>query len=164
MVVRHKGATLALHPGPGDDLKISYILDYGLRSPIAGRCHTEVITPRNLRRRAGQLPDVHPGGGSRRPAAPGPGGTDDARPTCWSSGPTGPIDNRLRFANEPARHKILDLLGDLSLFGHDLRGHIVAYRSGHPLNVELVRALSPANAEGCQPVLPAGGLSVETGL
>ncbi len=57
-------------------------------------------------------------------------------------GADGPIDNRLRWANEPARHKILDIVGDLSLLGHDLRGHIVAYRSGHPLNVELARTLS----------------------
>jgi UDP-3-O-acyl-N-acetylglucosamine deacetylase len=56
-------------------------------------------------------------------------------------GKRGPIDNRLRFANEPARHKVLDLMGDLSLLGHALCGHIVAYRSGHPLNVELVRLL-----------------------
>jgi UDP-3-O-acyl-N-acetylglucosamine deacetylase len=53
----------------------------------------------------------------------------------------GPIDNRLRYANEPARHKVLDLVGDLALLGADLSGHVVAYRSGHPLNVELVRAL-----------------------
>ena len=57
-------------------------------------------------------------------------------------GPRGPIDNKLRFGNEPARHKILDILGDLSLIGCDLRGHVVAYRSGHPHNVELVRRLS----------------------
>ena len=57
-------------------------------------------------------------------------------------GPHGPIENKLRFANEPARHKILDILGDLSLIGCDLRGHVVAYRSGHPHNVELVRKLT----------------------
>ena len=57
-------------------------------------------------------------------------------------GPHGPIENKTRFANEPARHKILDILGDLSLLGCDLRGHVVAYRSGHPHNVELVRTLT----------------------
>ncbi|HKA08376.1 MAG TPA: UDP-3-O-acyl-N-acetylglucosamine deacetylase, partial [Gemmataceae bacterium] len=44
--------------------------------------------------------------------------------------------------DEPARHKILDLVGDLALCGFDLVGHVVAYRSGHPLNVELARALT----------------------
>ena len=61
-------------------------------------------------------------------------------------GPRGPIDNRLRFADEPARHKVLDLIGDLSLCGFDLAGHVVAYRSGHALNVELARALVAAAA------------------
>jgi prepilin-type processing-associated H-X9-DG protein len=56
-------------------------------------------------------------------------------------GPQGVIGNELRFADEPARHKVLDLIGDLSLLGADLCGHVVAYRSGHPLNVELARAL-----------------------
>ena len=65
----------------------------------------------------------------------------------------GPVDNRLRYGNEPARHKVLDLVGDLALFGHDLRGHIVAYRSGHPLNVELVRVLSHKLRSG-QATLP----------
>src|SRR5207253_8406229 len=57
-------------------------------------------------------------------------------------GPHGPIDNRLRYGNEPARHKILDLIGDAALLGLDLRGHLVACRSGHPLNVELIRMLA----------------------
>ena len=57
-------------------------------------------------------------------------------------GPRGPLENRLRFADEPTRHKILDVVGDLALTGHDIRGHILACRSGHPLNVELARALN----------------------
>ena len=56
-------------------------------------------------------------------------------------GPTGPIDNKLRYLNEPARHKILDLVGDLALSGMNLTGRIVAYRSGHPLNVEMAKTL-----------------------
>jgi UDP-3-O-acyl-N-acetylglucosamine deacetylase len=47
----------------------------------------------------------------------------------------------LRHADEPARHKVLDLIGDLSLLGADLCGHLVACRSGHPLNVEMARTL-----------------------
>jgi UDP-3-O-[3-hydroxymyristoyl] N-acetylglucosamine deacetylase len=56
-------------------------------------------------------------------------------------GPRGPINNRLRCADEPARHKVLDMLGDLALCGFDLAGHLVAYRSGHALNAELARRL-----------------------
>jgi UDP-3-O-acyl-N-acetylglucosamine deacetylase len=43
---------------------------------------------------------------------------------------------------------VLDLVGDLALLGQDVRGHLVAYRSGHPLNVELVRILSRGLANG----------------
>lgn len=56
-------------------------------------------------------------------------------------GPDGPIDNRLRFADECVRHKLLDMVGDLALAGCDLRGRFTAYRSGHRLNAELVRAI-----------------------
>jgi len=56
-------------------------------------------------------------------------------------GEDGPINNSFHFDNEPARHKVLDLIGDLYLLGHPIQGRIVAYRSGHALNHELVRQL-----------------------
>ncbi len=53
-----------------------------------------------------------------------------------------PIENTLRFDNEACRHKIMDLLGDLFLLGGFLKGHVIAARSGHSLNVELVRKIA----------------------
>lgn len=53
----------------------------------------------------------------------------------------GPIDNEFRFADECARHKALDLLGDLFLIGRPVRGRIVAFKSGHALNHLLARRL-----------------------
>lgn len=53
-----------------------------------------------------------------------------------------PIDNELRFADEACRHKIMDLLGDLFLLGKFIKGHVIATRSGHALNTELVRKMS----------------------
>ncbi len=47
----------------------------------------------------------------------------------------------LRFENEAVRHKILDLIGDLALLGVPIQGHVMATRSGHASNVELVRRL-----------------------
>ncbi|MGH7177229.1 MAG: UDP-3-O-acyl-N-acetylglucosamine deacetylase [Tepidisphaeraceae bacterium] len=55
--------------------------------------------------------------------------------------PTGPIDNSFRFPDECARHKVLDLIGDLSLIGRPLRGRLVAHKSGHELNHLLARRL-----------------------
>ena len=56
-------------------------------------------------------------------------------------GQTGPLENELRFPDEHVRHKICDLIGDLALLGRQLRGRIVAYKSGHDLNQQLVRSL-----------------------
>jgi UDP-3-O-[3-hydroxymyristoyl] N-acetylglucosamine deacetylase/3-hydroxyacyl-[acyl-carrier-protein] dehydratase len=57
-------------------------------------------------------------------------------------GKTGIInDIPLRFPNEPVRHKALDLIGDLTLIGVPVKGHILAARSGHKANVALVRQL-----------------------
>jgi UDP-3-O-[3-hydroxymyristoyl] N-acetylglucosamine deacetylase/3-hydroxyacyl-[acyl-carrier-protein] dehydratase len=53
----------------------------------------------------------------------------------------GPIENQFRFADECARHKALDVIGDLFLVGRPLRGRIVAYKSGHALNHMLARKL-----------------------
>ena len=47
----------------------------------------------------------------------------------------------LRFRDEFVRHKLLDSLGDMRLAGHPLRGHFHGYRSGHSLNIELLRRL-----------------------
>ena len=57
-------------------------------------------------------------------------------------GPDGPVDNSLRFSNEPAMHKLLDMVGDLSLAARPITGRVVATRSGHALNHEMARALA----------------------
>ncbi|MCY3018027.1 MAG: UDP-3-O-acyl-N-acetylglucosamine deacetylase [Planctomycetota bacterium] len=51
------------------------------------------------------------------------------------------LETSLRFANEPVRHKILDLLGDLCLLGCTLQAHVVARCSGHRANRALVLRL-----------------------
>lgn len=53
----------------------------------------------------------------------------------------GDPDTTLRMEGEPVRHKMLDLVGDLSLLGSDLVAHVIATRSGHATNAELVRRL-----------------------
>ncbi len=59
-------------------------------------------------------------------------------------GEQGVINNTLRFEDEFARHKILDLLGDLYLLGAHLCAHVIAIKSGHPLNVKLLKKLDQA--------------------
>jgi UDP-3-O-acyl-N-acetylglucosamine deacetylase len=53
----------------------------------------------------------------------------------------GPIDGALRFEDECARHKAVDLIGDLALVGRPIVGHIVACKSGHRHNAALARTL-----------------------
>lgn len=48
----------------------------------------------------------------------------------------------LRFPDEFVRHKILDIIGDLSLFGRAIKGHVIAVKPGHGPNSELSRALA----------------------
>jgi UDP-3-O-[3-hydroxymyristoyl] N-acetylglucosamine deacetylase len=47
----------------------------------------------------------------------------------------------LRFPDEFCRHKVLDLIGDISLFGHPIIGHVVADRAGHAMHAQLVSQL-----------------------
>ena len=47
-----------------------------------------------------------------------------------------------RFVNEPVRHKVLDLAGDLCLLGRPLRAFVLAVRAGHKLHVEFVRKVA----------------------
>jgi len=56
----------------------------------------------------------------------------------------GDPETQFRFPDEPVRHKMLDLLGDLHLLGAELHAHVIATRSGHALNAELVRQILDA--------------------
>lgn len=56
-------------------------------------------------------------------------------------GKNGVVKNTLRFPDEFVRHKVLDLLGDLYLLGVPLKAHIIALKSGHSLNLKLVRKI-----------------------
>jgi len=56
--------------------------------------------------------------------------------------PEGILNNLdLRFSNEPARHKLLDLIGDFALIGKQIKGRIVATRPGHAANNKMARML-----------------------
>ena len=54
---------------------------------------------------------------------------------------------KLHYKNEPARHKLLDIIGDISLLGHRIKGKIVATKPGHAANVEFTKELKKALQE-----------------
>ena len=53
----------------------------------------------------------------------------------------------VRFKEEFARHKILDIVGDLSLFGRPIKGHVIAVKPGHGPNTELAKVLTKKHAQ-----------------
>lgn len=60
---------------------------------------------------------------------------------CTLVEPSNPISPKLRYVNEPARHKLLDLIGDVSLLGRPLQGQIFAHKPGHGPNTRFAAAL-----------------------
>lgn len=79
-------------------------------------------------------------------------------------GPQGVINQEgLRFADEFARHKVLDLLGDLALLGYRLLGHVEARKSGHGQHLALMQAIV-AHPECWQLVEPAPAPDVDQGF
>ena len=67
------------------------------------------------------------------------GGTLENALVCSESGWLNPP---LRFTNEPVRHKMLDLIGDLSLLGNFPQAHYFAYKASHKLHIQLAQKIS----------------------
>lgn len=54
---------------------------------------------------------------------------------------------KLQFKNEPARHKLLDIIGDTSLLGKPIKGRIIATKPGHRANIEFTKLLKKSYLE-----------------
>ncbi len=54
-------------------------------------------------------------------------------------GEEGPINDVLRFPDEPVRHKIMDMIGDLYLLGRRLQARVIAHKTGHTQNIALLK-------------------------
>jgi len=141
VVVDFAGEDVTLVATPaGSGLTIGYTLDYGTPELPVSRVSmkitpetfaTEIAPARTfcLEREAEAL----------REAGFGKGANTTNTLVVGADG--SPIDNELRFPDEYARHKMLDLIGDLFLLNADLESRVTAVRSGHGANVELVRRL-----------------------
>jgi UDP-3-O-[3-hydroxymyristoyl] N-acetylglucosamine deacetylase / 3-hydroxyacyl-[acyl-carrier-protein] dehydratase len=70
--------------------------------------------------------------------------------------PEGVLNNiELRFQNEPARHKLLDMIGDLTLIGMPIKARIIASRPGHHANTEFAKILRKTiKKEALKPAVP----------
>jgi UDP-3-O-[3-hydroxymyristoyl] N-acetylglucosamine deacetylase len=137
VAVESDGRQVAAYPS--DSLRVSYTISFDhplLRHQqrsfeIEEASFVEEIAPA---RTFGFLKDVE----QMRQAGLALGGSLD---NAVVLGEAGVLNNRLRFSDEFVRHKILDILGDLSLLGRPLLAHIVAVRAGHNLHSQLVRQI-----------------------
>lgn len=135
--VRHEDAFVAAIPAP--DLRFSYGIDFDLPaignqwaswSPGAEPFET-AIAPARTFGLAQQIDQLRSLGLIR-------GGSLENALVC---GPDGWLNPPLRFSNEPVRHKLLDLVGDMSLLGWMPLAHLVAYKASHQLHTKLARRL-----------------------
>ncbi|NLX12560.1 MAG: UDP-3-O-[3-hydroxymyristoyl] N-acetylglucosamine deacetylase [Phycisphaerales bacterium] len=138
-----EGDSYVMAAPPTDDnekLEIVFDLDYGARGAIGEQIFKIQLTPETFERQVAPARTFVPQSEAEQFRAAGLG-----KHLTYSDilvfGEYGPIENDLRFPDECVRHKVLDLIGDLYLFGKPLTGQIFARQSGHALNHELVRRL-----------------------
>jgi len=140
-------------PPTTSGLTVSYDLDYPGR-PIPPQRFETAITPQRYRSELAAARTFLPEEDARRLQAAGRGLTVSTG-DLLVFGPDGPIGNTLRWPEECARHKVLDVVGDLALAGRPIWADVRASRSGHRLNAALVAAVLAADRN--KPSLPATG-------
>ena len=123
-----------------ENLEVVYDLDYGPDGPIGHQVCTVTVDPENFARWIAPARTFVLQREAEVLLASGLG-KHLTYQDILVFGDDGPIENRLRFTDECCRHKVLDLIGDLALFGQPIIGRIHARKSGHSLNHALVRAL-----------------------
>jgi UDP-3-O-acyl N-acetylglucosamine deacetylase len=129
-----------IRPVKGNKLSLQYKLDYGQNSPIGKQVFRLDVTPATFQKELASARTFllqEEADWLRQRGL----GTRVTPKDVLVFNLDGPIDNTLRFEDECVRHKTLDLVGDLALAGCDLVGQVIAYRSGHRLNADIVKQL-----------------------
>jgi len=127
-------------PYMGDGLNITYDLDYGGHTGISRQVFSCRVTPSSFERNLAPARTFLLEAEARQFQARGMGKHIGPRDILVINS-DGPIKNSYRFPDECVRHKIVDLIGDLALVGRQVKGRIVAYKSGHALNQKLAKKL-----------------------
>ena len=73
-------------------------------------------------------------------------------------GEDGPVATSLRFEDECVRHKVLDITGDLALLGRPFNAHVIGHKTGHALDLKLVRQIDERAELGADDDLSPGEL------
>ena len=127
-------------PSADPGLTIQYQLDYGPNSPIPASTFTYQLERHSFTQEIAPARTFMTESEARGLQSQGIASHVTYRDLIVF-GPNGPIDNSLRFDDECSRHKLLDLIGDLSLCGSRIQGKIIAHRSGHILNGYLAESV-----------------------
>jgi UDP-3-O-[3-hydroxymyristoyl] N-acetylglucosamine deacetylase len=144
--VQGEGGEVEIAPPSFEGLSATYELDYG--HPAIGRQSFSLeITPDAYRESLAAARTFLSVAEADRLRAAGLG-VHVTPADLLVFGDSGPIDNTLRWPDECARHKLLDLVGDLALAGRPIHATVRGRRSGHRLNARVVRHLLAHDAAG----------------
>lgn len=133
-------ASIYALPYADDGLNITYDLDYHGHTGIGRQIFSCRVTPEGFEKNLAPARTFLLEAEAKQFQARGIG-THLGPRDILVIGSDGPIKNSFRFPDECVRHKIADLIGDLELVGRAVKGRIVAYKSGHSLNQQLVKRL-----------------------
>lgn len=136
-------ASIYALPYADDGLNITYDLDYSGHTGIGRQIFSCRVMPESFEKHLAPARTFLLEAEAQQFQARGVGAHLSPRDILVVSS-DGPIKNSFRFPNECARHKIVDLIGDLALTGRAVKGRVVAYKSGHSLNQQLARKLYEA--------------------
>jgi len=141
IVVQDGDSIVSALPSDDDHMQVLFDLDYGEDSFIGRQLHSFSLGSGSYAKEIAPARTYVLEAEARALRAAGMGKhlTPDELLVFTSNGPMG--GNSLRFKDEPVRHKILDLIGDLFLLGAPIQGRIIAHKSSHALNHALVRKL-----------------------
>ena len=130
-------------PHAGEGLNITYDLDYSGHTGVGRQVFSCTLTPESFEKKLAPARTFLLEAEAKQFQARGMGKHLGPREILVINS-DGPIKNSFRFPDECARHKTVDLIGDLALVGRAVKGRIVAFKSGHSLNQQLAKKLYEA--------------------
>ncbi|MFP6762652.1 MAG: UDP-3-O-acyl-N-acetylglucosamine deacetylase, partial [Planctomycetaceae bacterium] len=137
------GSTIEAKPSGRPCLAMTYQLDYGPTSPVFAQSFSVELTPETFAAEIAFARTFILESEVAALKAQGLGRRTTAK-DLLVFGEQGIIENEMRAAEECARHKILDCVGDFALTGCELHGFFTAWRTGHRMNHELMKAVCHA--------------------
>jgi UDP-3-O-[3-hydroxymyristoyl] N-acetylglucosamine deacetylase / 3-hydroxyacyl-[acyl-carrier-protein] dehydratase len=137
IIVANKTSTIVIVPH--DQLKVSYTLDYD-HSSLRSQFYSQSVNLASFTKELAAARTFCLESEVNEIKAHGLAQGANYQNTLVMSS-QGPLENTLRFPDECARHKVLDIIGDLFLLGYPVKGAVYATKSGHALNRLLVKKI-----------------------